>query len=177
MTNDGRIEAPSVHAQPEDLHQTTTMMIINSWAQQQTENFFNGRNSPSRAQCDAIAKTITGASTVRPVASPGSMSYTIVCCCPSDDGGKQKQNIVVSFREEGAKLDEQVLKLAQEIHGSYLVPETTYHGPAKGADPPLLIYSMPYLRGSACVQVLACEVDMGPDEKAQHVVFVKSLSR
>lgn len=79
-----------------------------SWAQQQTTRFLGDRNSPSQAQCDATAEALSGASAVRPVESPGSMSYTVVCNgCPP---GPQDTVVVYSFREEGARLDEEVVK-------------------------------------------------------------------
>ena len=77
------------------------------------------------------------------------MSYTVVC---TENPGLSK---IVSFREPEAMLDEKTVKLAKEIHGD-LVPEITYHGNVDGADPPLFIYSMPYLRGSSWIEVTAC---------------------
>ncbi|KAI0393096.1 hypothetical protein F5Y17DRAFT_467094 [Xylariaceae sp. FL0594] len=95
-------------------------MAQSSWAQQAADRFFSSRKPPSQIQCDDTARKISGASAVRPVDSPGSTSYTI-------DGG--------------------MVKLAREIHGD-LVPVSTCHGSVEEADPPLFIYSMPYLRGS-----------------------------
>lgn len=57
------------------------------------------------------------------------------------------------------------------------MPAANCHGAVEGADPALIIYSMPYLPGSACVEVLAFEVAMGPGEEAKHGVFVKHLAR
>ncbi|KAB5558335.1 hypothetical protein GE09DRAFT_109119 [Coniochaeta sp. 2T2.1] len=146
-------------------------MTQSSWAQEATECFFSGRKSPSRMQCDEIAQCLSGASTVGPVDSPGSMSYTVVCSgCPGP------QDLVVSFRQPCAVLDEGMVKLAKEIHGD-LVPESTCHGKLEGADPPLFIYSMPYLRGSSCIEVLASRVEMDPGEEAKHEVFIKHLAR
>ena len=109
-------------------------MTQSSWAQQVTARFFHGRKSPSQIQCDEIARSVSGASTVSPVDSPGSMSYTVVC------GGRPgpQQDLVVSFREPGAKLDKEMVNLAKEIQGD-LVPESTRHGNVEGADPPLSI--------------------------------------
>lgn len=123
-------------------------------------------------QCDEIARSVSGASTVRPVDSPGSMSYTVICNrCP----GSQR-DLTVSFREPGAMLDDEMVKLAKEVHGE-LVPQSTYHGTVDGADPPLSIYSMPYLRGSSCIETLAFHMTMDQDEEAKHRVFVKHLAR
>ncbi|KAM3452573.1 hypothetical protein MY3296_004462 [Beauveria thailandica] len=147
-------------------------MAQSSWAQEVVDRFFSGRKSPSRMQCDEIAHRVSGASTVCPVDSPGSMSYTVICNgCPGP-----QQNLVVSFREPEAIFDEEMVKLAKEIHGT-LVPESTCHGNVEGADPPLLIHSMPYLRGSSCINVLAFQVEMDPDEQTKHEVFVKHLAR
>ncbi|KAI0123330.1 hypothetical protein BJ170DRAFT_709363 [Xylariales sp. AK1849] len=120
-------------------------MTETSWAQQEINRFFSSRKSPSQMQCDKIAHSISGASTVRPVESPG--------------------DLVISFREAGAMLDEGMVKLAKQIH-SDLVPESTAHGNVDGTNPPLIIYSMPY-----------CKVQTGPDEIAKHGVFIKDLAR
>ncbi|KAI0202828.1 hypothetical protein F4808DRAFT_60045 [Astrocystis sublimbata] len=120
-------------------------MTQTSWAQGAINRFFGGRKSPSQMQCDTIAQSISGASKVSPVDSPGSMSYTVVCNgCPGP-----QQDLIVSFREPGAMLDEGMVKLAKEIHGD-LVPQSTCHGYVNGADPSLSIYSMPYLYFARC---------------------------
>ncbi|KAK7429722.1 hypothetical protein QQZ08_003748 [Neonectria magnoliae] len=100
------------------------------------------------------------------------MSYTVVC----NRRPRPQQDLIVSFREPGALLDEKMVKLAKKIHGD-LVPEVAYHGNVEGADPPLSIYSMPYLRGSSYIEVLAFQAEMEPDEEAKHGVFVKHLAR
>ncbi|KAF4983608.1 hypothetical protein FZEAL_1017 [Fusarium zealandicum] len=147
-------------------------MAQTSWAEQATNRFFDGRKSPSQMQCDEIAQSVSGASTVSPVDSPGSMSYTVVC----NRRHGPPRDLVVSFRELGAMLDEEMVKLAKKIHGD-LVPESAYHGDVEGADPPLSIYSMPYLRGASYIEVLDCQVEMDPDEEAKHGVLVKHLAR
>ncbi|KAI0543856.1 hypothetical protein F4679DRAFT_567122 [Xylaria curta] len=143
-------------------------MTRSSWAQEATDRFFGSRKSPSQMQCDEIAQSVSGALTVSPVDSPGSMSYTVIC--------NGRQDLIVSFREPGATLDEEMVKLAKEIHGN-LVPESNCHGRMEGADPPLFIYSMPYLRGSSCIEVLAFQVEMNSDEEAKHKVFIRHLAR
>ncbi|KAF4439742.1 Mus38-like protein [Fusarium austroafricanum] len=146
-------------------------MTQSSWAQQATDRFFSDRKSPSQMQCDQIAQSVSGASAVRPVDSPGSMSHTVIC-----SGRPEPQDLIVSFREPGARLDEEMVTLAKEIHGD-LVPVSTCHGNVEGADPPLSIYSMPYLRGSSYIEVLAFQVEIDPEEEAKHGVFVKHLAR
>ncbi|GAP89016.1 putative protein kinase-like domain [Rosellinia necatrix] len=146
-------------------------MTQSSWAQEATDRFFGGRKSPTQMQCDKIAQSVSGALTVNPVDSPGSMSYTVIC-----NGRPGLQDLIVSFREPEAMLNEETVKLAKEIHGD-LVPESTCHGNVMGANPPLSIYSMPYLRGSACIEVLAFQVEMNSDEEAKHKVFIRHLAR
>lgn len=72
-------------------------------------------------------------------------------------------------------LDGETVKLAKEIHGD-LVPQSSCHGVVEAADPPLFIYSMPYLLGAACIEVLPCQVDMDPEEVVSHGVFVRHLA-
>lgn len=143
-----------------------------SWAQQQTERFFECRRSPSQEQCDRLALSIAGGSKVSPVDSPGSLSYAVVC---SDCPGPRK-DLVISFREPGGLLDDRVVALAKKIHGD-LVPESTCHGKVEGADRPLYIYSMPYLRGEALVGVQSVEVQMSSEEEAKHRTLVRHMAR
>lgn len=143
-----------------------------SWAQQQTNRFFEDRISPSQVQCDQIAQSISGATKVSPVDNPGSLSYTVVC---NDCPGPRK-DLVVSFRELGGLLDDQMVGLAKKIHGD-LVPDSTCHGDVEGADPPLYIYSMPYLRGSALVEAQSVEVEISGEEEARHEMLIRHLAR
>lgn len=147
-------------------------MVEISWAQQAVDNFFKGRKHPARFQCDQIARSISGASNVRNVDTPGSMSYTVVCT----DRPAGKQDLVVSFREPEAHLDQGMGKLAQAVHGD-LVPEISHYGVVDGACPPLTIYTMPYLRGISCLDALICQVEMDAVEEVRHTCFVRHLAR
>ena len=142
-----------------------------SWTEHAIENFFNARKSPTRSQCNQLALYITGASAVRPVDVPGSLSYTVICTGRGDKG-----DVVVSFRESDSQLDESKVALARAIHGD-LVPHATSHGTVSGSDPPLIIYTMPLLPGEACLEVLSCEADMKPGEAEKHIHFVQHLAR
>lgn len=82
----------------------------------------------------------------------------------------------MSFREPEARLDEAMNKLAQAVHG-HLVPETSFNGPVEGAEPPLAIYTMPYLRGVSCLDALLCQVEMDEDEEARQSCFIRHLAR
>lgn len=147
-------------------------MAGTAWTELVTNQFFIRRESPPRTRCNEIAQSISGASEVSPVESPGSMSYTVVCRgCPGPD-----ENMIVSLRETEAKLDEQMMQLAMDIHGQ-IVPKATLHGPVQGAEPPLFIYTMPHLRGTSYFDILPCQVDMYPTEEARHTVFIQHLAR
>ncbi|KAB5570379.1 hypothetical protein GE09DRAFT_706087 [Coniochaeta sp. 2T2.1] len=88
-----------------------------SWAQEATDRFFSGRKSPSRMQFDEIAQCLSGASTVSPVDSPGSMSYTVVCNgCPV-----RPQDLVVSFRQPCAMIDEGMVKFRDHSEAILLI--------------------------------------------------------
>ncbi|OAA59574.1 Protein kinase-like domain protein [Niveomyces insectorum RCEF 264] len=142
-----------------------------TWAQQAVNGFFEGRQHPTQAQCDRIAQSVSGASTVRNVDTPGSTSYTVVCT----GHHTAKQDLVVSFREPEAYLDPGILRLARAIHGS-VVPEASQHGMVEGADPPLAIYMMPYLPGISCLDALGCEVEADDNTVANYVCFIKHLA-
>lgn len=104
--------------------------------------------------------------------NPGPLSYTIVCNgCPGP-----RKDLVISLREPGGSLDERMVALAKEIHGD-LVLEATCHGDLEGANPPLTIYSIPYLRNLAMVEVHSVEIKTSADEEAQHEVLIRHLAR
>ncbi|KAH6700695.1 hypothetical protein BKA61DRAFT_208000 [Leptodontidium sp. MPI-SDFR-AT-0119] len=147
-------------------------MAGKSWAQRAIDGFFAGRRSPTQMECDQTARSIFGASAVRPVDIPGSLSYTVVCTGCQE----QQQDLIVSFRDSEARLDGGMVKLAKEIHGC-LVPEATYHGMMSGADPPLAIYAMHCLPGISCLEALGCQVEMNSQDEARHVCYVKHLAR
>lgn len=147
-------------------------MAESSWAQQAVDRFFEGRTYPTQIQCMQIAKSVTSALDVYNVDTPGSMSYTVICKWP--DGAKKP--LVVSFRAPEAHLDQSMGKLAQRIHGS-LTPEISQHGLVDDAEPPLAIYTMPYLPGISCVDALVCQVEMDKATEAKHICFIQHLAR
>ncbi|KID63586.1 Protein kinase-like domain protein, partial [Metarhizium brunneum ARSEF 3297] len=95
------------------------------------------------------------------------MSYNVVCT------GRRagKPDVVVSFREPEANLDKSMCQFAKAIHG-YLVPRISHAGIVDGADPPLTIYTMPYLQGISCLDALTCQVEMGEVAEARHTCFI-----
>lgn len=106
------------------------------------------------------------------VDGPGSSSYTVVCYgCTGF-----QPDLVVSFREQGKKLEKGIVKLAKGIH-SDLVPESAYHGDVEGADPPLAIYSMPYLAGKVCLEVLPFEIELSPEEEVKVKNYIRGMAR
>lgn len=147
-------------------------MTGQSWAQHAIDRFFEGRESPTQSQCDDDARTISGASLVQAVQAPGSLSYTVICIGCRD----QQQNMIVSFRNPGSMLGQEVIQLAKSVHG-VLVPEAIYHGPMTDAHPPLHIYTMPYLPGISCLEALSAKAELSPDEEARHRCYVKHLAR
>lgn len=144
-----------------------------SWAQQAVDSFFAGRKCPTQTQCIEIARSISGFPNVYDVDTPGSMSYTVVC---KDVQPTAKPETVVSFRQPEAHIDESMAELAGAIHGS-LVPKPSRHGQMNGADPPLAIYTMPYVPGISCLDALACHVDMDDATEARHASFIRHLAR
>jgi hypothetical protein len=148
-------------------------MATTLWAQQAVEGFFRRRKYPTQFECNRIAQNVSGASNVHNVDTPGSMSYTVVCTGRRAGDGK---DLVISFREPEAHLDKSIEEMAQAIHGD-LVPATSRYGVIDGADPPLTIYTMPYLKGISCLDALACQVEMDEASVARHVCFVRHLAR
>jgi hypothetical protein len=147
-------------------------MAEKTWAQQAVDEFFEARASPTQIQCHETARSISGASEIKPVDIPGSLSYTVVCT------GRQEgqPGLIVSFRESESGLDSDMVRLATEIHGS-LVPEVTPYGMMKGADPPLAIYAMTYLPGIPCLEALSHSGEMDSEDEARHSCYVKHLAR
>ena len=151
-------------------------MTEKSWAGQTIDEFFTARKSPTQSQCDRLALSISEASEVHPVDVPGSLSYTVVCTRTQSQGRHHKDSIILSFRQSPSRLDKEMVRLAQVIHGC-LVPYARNHGIMSDSDPPLGIYSMPLLPGVACLEILSYQADMGPGEEAKHVCFVMHLAR
>jgi len=147
-------------------------MAEQSWAKQATDRFFEARTTPTQEQCDQTARFITRASTVLPVNIPGSLSYTVVCT------GRQSQrkDIIMSFREAGSGLNSYITKQAQEIHGA-LVPDVKYRGMMRGAEPPLGMYSMSYLPGIPCLDVLSYVSQIDSEDKPRHICYIKHLAK
>jgi hypothetical protein len=142
------------------------------WAEATITEFFSGRTSPTRAECNRIAQSVTRATAVIPVDDPGTASYTVIC---SGCTGPQ-HDLVVSFRKQGNELDEGIVKLAKETHGD-LIPESVYRGDVEDAEPPLAIYSMPYLPGRTCLEVLPCEIELGLEEEDKMKNYIRDMAR
>ncbi|GLB11037.1 hypothetical protein AtubIFM57258_007452 [Aspergillus tubingensis] len=147
------------------------MMEERSWAQQIVDRFFEIHQFPTQLDCDDHARRITGASTVREVDIPGSLSYTVLCTDSSDE----RPDLIVSFRQRESALDQTVIELAGLIHGD-LVPEATFHGNMPDSDPPLLVYAMACLSGSPCLQLFSTETELKPREEARYMCYVKHLA-
>ncbi|RDW90566.1 phosphotransferase family protein [Aspergillus mulundensis] len=142
------------------------------WTQQAIDKFFATRESPTQAECDDHARKISGASTVQQVAVPGSLSYTVRC----KDFPSVERDLIVSFRQVESSLDHGVLNLARSIHGA-LVPEPVFRGKMPNSNPPLLVYTMPYLPGIPCLEALASKTGLSLDEQSRHICFAKHLAR
>ncbi|PYI05145.1 hypothetical protein BO78DRAFT_448090 [Aspergillus sclerotiicarbonarius CBS 121057] len=149
-----------------------------SWTEQVIDDFFRARKSPTRNQCDELALSISDASALHPVDVPGSLSYTVVCARTKCQDNHDNDSVVVSFRESSSRLDNEMVSLAQTIHGDgCLVPYATNHGIMSGSDPPFGIYTMPLLPGIACMEALSYTPDMDPEEEVKHVYFMRHLAR
>lgn len=150
-------------------------MTEKSWTEEAIENFFKARKAPTRSQCNQLALSLSKTSHVHPVDVPGSLSYTVICSSEKLDESHEN-SIIVSFRESTSDLDKQMVELAQEIHG-HLVPSITNHGMMEDSNPPLGVYTMPLLPGTACLNVLNCEADMTSEEEDKHIRFMQHLAR
>lgn len=151
-------------------------MTEKSWNEKVIDDFFVDRISPTRSQCDQCALAISGGVAARSVDVPGSLSYTVICTTAQTQEQQDEEAIVVSLRQLGSSLDEQIVDLARATHGC-LVPETTNDGIMSGSDPPLGIYTMPLLPGVACLEALSYQADMDPDEEARHICFITHFAR
>lgn len=151
------------------------MKMAEDWTSWAIDRFFADRRSPTRSECDELALSITGASTLRQVGTPGSLSYTVICK-RSYGARDETYEAVVSFRQEESGLDKDTVALATTIHGQ-LVPQAALHGTMLGSDPVLEIYTMPLIPGVACLEALSCQTGMDAEEEAKHALFIKHLAR
>lgn len=159
-------------------------MTQENWAQQAIARFFSRQKHHSQLDFHQLAYDVTGAPFLSEVETPGSMSYTVICTWPEEENHKPE---VVSFREEpGAHLDDRIMRVAREMHGCGFVPEmravyapgvpNLKNGLVEGTDPPLKIYIMSYIEGTACLNVLARQVEMDGEQETCHRLFMTDLS-
>ena len=149
------------------------MSNLDPWTRQSIEEFFKNRSSPTQAQCDQVASSLTGAQEVTPVKIQGSLSYTLACT-----GGKlSKSSIIVSFRLPESHIDSRMLSLAREIHGD-LVPAVEDHGTLGDSDDlSLRVCVMPLLPGISQLEAMSAHVDLTPEEEHKQINFTRHLAR
>ncbi|RJE17957.1 Phosphotransferase enzyme family [Aspergillus sclerotialis] len=143
-----------------------------SRTQQAIDQFFATRESPTQSECDNYARKVCGASAVQQVAIPGSLSYTVRCI----DLRNGQQDLIMSFRQAECTLDQAVIELATSIHRT-LVPAATFHGKMHNSNPPLLVYTMPYLPGIPCLEAPGSKAELSLEEESRHICFAKHLAR
>ena len=148
------------------------MAGVQAWSQQCIEEFFENYDPLAQAKCDDAARFITGASSTLPVGMQGSLSYTVIC-----SGRPEKQeDLIVSFRLLQCRIDDHLVKIAKEIHGD-LVPEATDHSLVSDLNPPLAIYTMPYLPGISGLEALSDQIKVEPQDEIRHICFIKHPAR
>lgn len=150
----GRSSSRRIHS-TYDL-QTLLNMAGQSWAQHAIDRFFEGRESPTQSQCDDHAHTLSGASVVKAVQAPGSLSYTVICIRCRD----REPDMIVSFRDPGSMLDQGGGPIG-EICTWRLGARSYLSRRHEGAQPPLHVYTMPYLPGISCLEALSAKANLG----------------
>lgn len=144
-------------------------MGAQDWMKEAIDEFFAQRQEPSQQECDQKAYALLQAKAVRPVEMQGSLSYTVIATTET----------IISFRVPESKLGNQTENLAKYIHGD-LVPQAVYHGRLgddKNEKKSLLIYTMPYLRGKAYLEIQPFGPQLSDTALEKHVNFVRHLAR
>ncbi|KAJ5740510.1 Mus38-like protein [Penicillium malachiteum] len=143
------------------------------WVNLSQYPFFDKRKHPSAAQCDDIARSITGAMQASPVDTLSTLTYCVICNqCPSEE------TWIVVFREKNLKAKplDQIVRLANDAFGP-LALQPIYHGDVENANPPLSIYTTPCRPGISLLSTLRCQVYLRREQKEEHIYFIQDLAR
>ncbi|CRG83349.1 hypothetical protein PISL3812_00700 [Talaromyces islandicus] len=76
-------------------------MTRKTWAQLSIDYFFEAQTSPTQAECDEVARSLSNATGVRNVDVPGSLSYTVI----GTGRPNQSQDLIISSREQQSTID------------------------------------------------------------------------
>ena len=127
--------------------------------------FSSSVTSATREQCDEFARREIG-DAIQAAQLQGMASYTVIYVMAGEK--------VMQFREEGNKVEDNMLALALKAHPS-VVASHALHGPIGGSkeEKPLSVYSMPKLPGRNYIFIRSSLAD---DLQLQ-LATVKSLAR
>ncbi|CAJ2507100.1 Uu.00g082860.m01.CDS01 [Anthostomella pinea] len=148
---------------------------MDDWTIASVDGFFASRESPTREECPECALAIVDESTIEPVETPGSLSYTVVCTA-----ARTGTKTIVSFRQYDTFIDPELTDLAGQVHG-HLVPHATFHGTLgteTESNDLLKIYTMPCLPGTSGIAVLrGVNPDDTPEDEVMYTRFIQELAR
>lgn len=134
--------------------------------------FFDKRKFPGPQDCDKMAQTITEAKFVRPVDSPSSRSYTVICSgCPIEPLDR-----VVTFIDASLDADDRIYALANKAHID-LAPLSDWKGDVPGSNPPLVMHSMYLREGQSLMSLLVCHPEFDERQTKRQLMIMEGFAK
>ena len=150
-----------------------------------TRSFFDSDVSPSRKECDDLARSLLGGGPVVPSNIQGQFSYTVFSPqavtevrTRGDGSSHPARNAnIVQFRLNNSKIDIYVAQLAKVIHGD-IAATTDYYGEI-GENPgaSLGVYVIQKLPGVTYIELGNYSRKMTPEEATKQLRLVEDLAR
>ena len=150
-----------------------------------TRSFFDSDISPSRKECDDLARSLLGGEPVVSSNIQGQFSYTVFSpqavteVRTGGDGSSRpaKNAKIVQFRLNNSKIDIYVAQLAKAIHGD-IATETDYcRGIRQEPGASLSIYVIQKLPGVTYIDLGNFSRKMIPEEASKRLRLVEDLAR
>jgi hypothetical protein len=150
-----------------------------------TRSFFDKDVSPSRKECDDLARSLLGGKPIVPSNIQGQFSYTVFSpqaiteVRPIGDGSSHPATNakIVQFRLNSSRIDIYVAQLAKAIHGD-IAAETDYCGEiGQEAGAPLGVYLIQKLPGVTYIELGNFSNKMNPEMASKQLRLIEDLAR
>lgn len=135
-------------------------------------SFFDKRKFPGPQDCDRMAQAVTQANFVRPVDSPSSRSYTVICSgCPIEPLDR-----VVTFIDASLDADDRIYALANKAHID-LAPCSDWKGDVPKSDPPLVMHWMYLREGQSLMSLRVCHSQLNERQTKRQLMIMEGFAK
>lgn len=148
-----------------------------------TRSFFDSDVSPSRQECDDLARSLLGGKPIVPSNIQGQFSYTV--CSPQAvearlDGERNSfpatNANIEQFRLKSSRIDIYVAQLAKAIHGD-IAAETDYYGEiGQETGTSLAVYLIQKLPGVTYIELGNFSTKMLPEMASKQLKLVEDFA-